>query len=364
MKGLVNHRRFSGSVAFLAAMVVLITVDSCQEIKFEPDDMLYLTTDSVRSVDENVYLMKGSLIHIGQEAITEHGFCWSDTGSPVRDGSSILLGSRDSIGFFTAVVSDLSLRTTYYVKSFVETETGITYGNEIYFRTPPPHVDPTMTDIDGNIYPVVVIGIQAWMAENLRTTHYADGSAIPMVEDDSVWGALTPDAKAFSWYENDPSNGDYGGYYTWAAAMNGENGSNRNPSRVQGVCPDGWHLPSDAEWNQMQIYLGMNPNEANNYGFVGTRQSIGIKLKGVGDPLWEEYRAYQQYNESGFTALPCGLRTTSGSFDNLQRYAYFWTSTEFDGNESWYRYLQRGHSAVLRVHNSKLHGFSVRCVLD
>lgn len=350
--------------AFIGSMVLLFTMDACQELQFEPNDLLYITTDSIRNIDETLYELKGSILHIGQDEITEHGFCWSDNGNPTREGSSVLLGSRDSIGTFSAVITGLSLRTTYYVKSFAETGGGITYGNEIYVRTPLPHVDPTMTDYDGNEYPVVVIGSQAWMAENLRTTHYADGTAIPMVENDSAWWALTPDARAFSWYDNDPSLGDYGAYYTWAGAMNGEAGSNRNPSRVQGVCPDGWHLPSDAEWNQMQIHLGMSPNEADRIGFVGTRVALGIKLKGFGIPMWDEYTGYEQYNESGFTALPCGLRTSSGNFDNLERYAYFWTSTEFDASEAWYRYLQRGHSALLRVHNNKGNGFTVRCVLD
>jgi len=125
---------------------------------------------------------------------------------------------------------------------------------------------------------------------------------------------MTANDKAYSWYENEHSNAHYGAYYTWAAAMNGASGSNKNPSQVRGVCPDSWHLPSDAEWNQMHIHLGLPPYRADNVGFLGSRQRVGDKMKGIGDPLWESLDWNYPYNESGFTALPVGQRSNSGIF--------------------------------------------------
>jgi len=107
----------------------------------------------------------------------------------------------------------------------------------------------TVTDYDGNTYNTVQIGNQVWMAENLKVTHYSDGTEIQLVEDKSAWETLSHTDKAYCYYNNISSNGKtYGALYTWAAVMNGAGSSNTNPGRVQGVCPDGWHLPSDAKW--------------------------------------------------------------------------------------------------------------------
>ncbi|MEN8228729.1 MAG: FISUMP domain-containing protein [Bacteroidota bacterium] len=348
----------------LGSLLLFLTVDSCERIKFEPVENLYITTDSILLISAENYKLTGSILNVGKDKITAHGFCWSDSGTPTTDGAAIHLGSRDSIGHFSGIITGLDLKSIYKVRAFAETSMGTEYGNEKHFRTPAPVIDSTVTDIDGNIYKVVVIGSQAWMAENLKTTHYADGEAIPLVENDSIWNTLTGSDRAYSWYGNDSSKTDYGALYTWSAAMNGEVGSESNPDKVQGVCPDGWHMPSDAEWNQMHIQLGMNPDDADRIGFLGTRQAVGTKMKGIGTPLWEGNLDDPRFNESGFTALPCGQRSNSGIFLNEGKYAYFWSATDYDENEVWYRYLQWGHSAVLRVRTFKNMGFSVRCVLD
>ena len=112
----------------------------------------------------------------------------------------------------------------------------------------------TVTDIDGNNYGTIAIGDQVWMAGNLKVTRYSDGSDIPMVTGESEWAALDIDGKAWSWYENLAEYGDTSGaLYTWAAVMNGAASSEAIPSGVQGVCPAGWHLPSDAEWKILEM---------------------------------------------------------------------------------------------------------------
>lgn len=348
----------------MACAVSSSTQRSCQYIEFEPDDQLFISTEAIVAQEEEIYQLNGNILHLGKEVITDHGFCWSDTGLATLDGAAVHLGGKNAVGTFSAEVSGLPRKTMYFVRSFAITAEGVVYGNERYFRTRPRTVDPVVKDIDGNSYNVVIIGQQAWMVENLRTTRYADGTPIPLVESDSAWQSLSVADKAYSWYDNDPAKAHYGAYYTWAAAMNGEEGSEENPSGIQGVCPEEWHIPSDAEWNQLHIFLGMNPNEADNFGFIGTRQRIGTKMKGIGNPLWEEDLSNWYLNQSGFTALPVGQRNDSGLFMNLGKYTYFWSSTPYDETNVWYRYLQRGHAAVLRVYTPGDIGFSVRCVID
>ena len=140
-------------------------------------------------------------------------------------------------GEFSSSFTQLEPGTTYYVRAYVTNIEGAAYGEEISFTTNSSS-GPTVTDIDGNDYETVRIGDQVWMAENLKTTRYADGMAIPLVEDNTSWALLGVNDKAYSWYDNSTTNRDtYGGSYTWAAAMNGAADSDADPSGVQGVCP-------------------------------------------------------------------------------------------------------------------------------
>ena len=219
-----------------------------------------------------------------------------------------------------------------------------------------------LIDIDGNVYETIEIGGQIWMAENLRTTHYADGTAIPYVESNQAWLDLTATDQAYCWFDNSDTNRDiYGGLYTWAASMNGASSSSSNPSGIQGVCPDGWHLPSDAEWKELEIYLGMSQGEADAQGPRGSDE--GGKLKESGTSHWSRPNAGAT-NESGFTALPGGFRSYIGSFAHLRYRAHFWTATEDPFLTAWYRALITGYATVDRYGEQKDTGYSVRCVRD
>lgn len=221
----------------------------------------------------------------------------------------------------------------------------------------------TLSDIDGNSYGSIEIGDQVWMAENLRVTHYADGSAIPQVSDDSEWAALLSTSKAYSWYDNAIEYGDTcGTLYTWAAAMNGAAGNDLLPSGVQGVCPDGWHIPSDGEWKALEMFLGMSQEEADNHEWRGSDE--GGQLKETGFSHWEMPNT-GALNSSGFTAVPGGFRSTKGTFHSLGDYALYWTSSEdSETNNAWYRTLNYIKEVVYRNSNYKNQGFSVRCVAD
>jgi len=193
-------------------------------------------------------------------------------------------------------------------------------------------------DYDGNAYPTITIGMQVWMAENLRVTHYRNGDAIPDVTDGSAWSALT--TGAYCWYDNDENeNEKYGTLYNWYAV---------DDSR--GLCPTGWHVPTDGELTAFTTYLG-------------GEDVAGGKMKSVND-LWISTN-YDATNLSGFSGLPGGYRLEfDGDFFLNGLVGYVWSSTQYDADKAWYRYLAYDGASVHRYSIFKERGFSVRCLRD
>ena len=209
---------------------------------------------------------------------------------------------------------------------------------------------------DNQTYRIVTIGSQTWMAENLKY--------LPSVVRPRTGSKTTPhyyvyrydgtnvtDAKATANYNT------YGVLYNWPAAMNGAASSTTNPSGVQGVCPDGWHLPSDAEWTELTDYLGGTIDAGGKLKATGTIEA--------GTGLWYDLNTGAT-NETGFTALPGGGRNYTGSFYNIGGRGYWWSATEYKYNSSdaWLRSTGYSRSYVDSDDLSKELGFSVRCVRD
>ncbi len=239
------------------------------------------------------------------------------------------------------------------------------YGSDTETKTDYITVTDPLIDYDGNIYQTIQIGNQLWMKENLKSTHYADGTAFT---DGTEAGDISEDytTKYYFAYKNNESYvAAYGRLYTWAAVMNGASGSETNPDGVQGVCPDGWHVPCDDEWKELEMYLGMIEREANNTGWRGTGE--GLKLKESGFSHWKGWSGDWRNigtNESGFTALPGGSRYYNGSFDDLKERANFWSATESFSSYAWCRRLYYNKPVVYRYDDYKSRGYSVRCVKD
>jgi uncharacterized protein (TIGR02145 family) len=209
----------------------------------------------------------------------------------------------------------------------------------------------TVTDIDGNVYRTVIIGNQEWMAENLKVTHYRNGYDIPNVTDNATWASLS--TGAYCEYDNNISNvATWGRLYNWYAAVDDGN-----------IAPTGWHVPSDDEWKQLEMYLGMSQAAADAFDqFRGTNE--GGKLKESGTTHWSSPNTGAT-NESGFTGLPGGYRRNyDGSFDDLHDWGDFWSSTKFNSILAVNRYLVCSYSGVHRGGNFLGCGFSVRCVRD
>jgi len=221
----------------------------------------------------------------------------------------------------------------------------------------------TLSDIDGNSYGTIEIGTQVWMAENLKVTKYPDGSPITQISGETEWNAMTPDVQAYCWYDNLTEYSDTSGaLYTWAAAMNGALSSDTIPSGVQGVCPDGWHIPSDAEWKVLEMFLGMSQADADTYDWRGSDE--GGQLKETGFSNWAVPNTGGS-NLSGFTAVPGGFRSAQGNFYSIDQYATFWTSGEEAGTDkAWYRTLHYDKEQVYRQYNDMRLGLSVRCIED
>jgi uncharacterized protein (TIGR02145 family) len=197
----------------------------------------------------------------------------------------------------------------------------------------------SITDKDGNVYTSVTIGTQVWMVENLKTTKYTDNINIPLVTDNTAWANLT--SSGYCWYNNDASTykASYGAIYNWYALSTGK------------LCPTGWHVPSDAEWTTLTTFLG-GENVA------------GGKLKEAGTTHWLSPNT-NATNETGFTALPGGLRGYSnGIFSSIGQYGYWWSSSLDFGNQFFVRNLFNNTVLVWKGASDKQAGLSVRCLKD
>jgi len=220
----------------------------------------------------------------------------------------------------------------------------------IFYNPRIPH-GKTFTDSrDGNVYMTVKIGDQVWMAENLRYLPSVAGPATgsettPYYYVSGYQGTDTTEAKATSDYTT------YGVLYNWPAAMAGETGSTANPSGIQGVCPSGWHLPSDAEWTELTDHLG-------------GEKVAGGKLKQTGTSYWISPNI-DATNETGFIALPAGNRSDGfKTFMNKGTAGYWWTATETDAAKAKMRSVINYDGAVHNLELLKKTGHCVRCVKD
>ncbi len=281
----------------------------------------------------------------GGESVTERGVVYGNTANPTK-ADNFVVAVAAGTGSFSVSLSGLATGKIYY-RAYAINSGGTSYGPQ--YSTLIYGGGSGLTDYDGNTYGSVVIGDQEWMTSNLKVTHYSDGTAIPLVTDNTVWVNLGDNNtdKAYCWYNNDAAtNKDlYGALYTYAAATNGDNSG----SNVQGVCPTGWHLPSDAEWTVLENVLGGS-------------SVAGGNLKATSG--W--HSGSNGTDAIGFSALPGG-RCNHGLFQFAGTMGNWWSSTESNASYALYRNifnLRDNNSEVSRNEYSKSTGFSVRCLRD
>jgi len=312
-----------------------------------------LITNTITTITANSASSGGNITADGGAPITTRGIVWSTNINPTIDLST-KTSNGTGIGSFTTSLTNLTPKTTYYIRAYATNSAGTGYGNEITFTTSdssnvmgiPCPGTPTVKDIDGNIYNTVQIGTQCWTKENLKVTKYKDGTTIPL--DGS--GGADGSGSGHTWDRKTGARTVYGhiaanlvtyGYlYNWYAATD-----------KKGICPSGWHVPSDEEWTNLTTQLG-------------EKTIAGGKLKSTGTTLWDSPNT-EATNESGFSALPGGKRSRDGTFNSIGSFAFFWSSMGENG--PWLRDLTAYKSTVDRSAgylSDEAVGASIRCLKD
>ena len=306
-----------------------------------------LTTISIQSVTYTTARSGGIITSDGGENITEMGICWGTTVNPTLNDSRM---SYMAVGVadFYIMINSLQPSTKYYLRAYAINSVGIGYGNELNFSTFPfgPIIfSPVLTygsvsDIDGNIYMTIQIGTQLWMAENLKTTKFNDGTVIPNITDNLEWRNLT--TPGYSWYNNDAAayKTTFGALYNWYAVSTDK------------LCPTGWHVPMESEFKTLTDYLGN-----------GSGESMTEK----GNNHWFNY-VTDATNVSGFTGLPGGLRyyyinnTPEVSFAGIGEIGSWWSASENGTMGSVSQLFWDYYINLYQDQANKVFGMSVRCI--
>ncbi|UCH14356.1 MAG: fibrobacter succinogenes major paralogous domain-containing protein [Bacteroidales bacterium] len=288
-----------------------------------------VSTVGISSVTVSSAQCGGNVTSDGGAIVTVRGVCWSTSKNPEISDDKTIDGS--GTGSYTSNISGLSPATTYYVRAYATNSEGTAYGLQDSLFTF--WDNSTISDYDGNVYNTVQIGTQIWMAENLNTTRYKNGGVIPLVTDNAAWESLN--THAYCWYENDEATygSIYGALYNWYTII------------TDTLCPTGWHVPTDNEWTILEIYV----------------DGDGGKLKETGTVHWFSPNEGAT-NETGFTALPGGLRFYY--YEMIRERGFWWTSTQEDTENALNRVLRYGSSGIGGLPYPKYTGQSIRCIRD
>jgi len=309
-----------------------------------------VTTNEVSSITQTSAISGGNITDDGVSEITKRGVCWSTTENPTTADSKTIDGSGS--GDFTSTITGLTPLTIYYIRAYGVNSAGTGYGNQLSFTTAagigaivfnPDLTYGTLSDVEGNVYKTIQIGAQTWMAENLKTTKYNDGTLIPHVADENAWSILS--TQGYCWYNNDSATykAAYGGLYNWFAVDTASNGG-------KNVCPTGWHVPTYDEWSTLTDYLG-------------GADIAGGKLKEAGTTHWVSPNAGAT-NESGFTAIPSGARAPNYGFFSGGLIAAWWTTNEGGISAAYAKLFIYENNIVTDMVYTNEHGLSVRCLKE
>jgi uncharacterized protein (TIGR02145 family) len=291
----------------------------------------------------------GNITNNGGSLVTQRGVCYSTSVNPTTANSTIISGS--GTGSFTSNLTGLTANTTYYVRAYAINSAGTAYGNQVSFTTTSgsgsgisnPGLGVTF---NGYTYSTVILGNgQEWMAENLRTANYANGDPIPNVTDATQWSNLTTGAWCH-YNNNNQYENPYGKLYNWYTVADSRN-----------VCPTGWHVPFEQEWNGLILYLDQSADTTSfDQSFIS-----GGKLKMTGTQYWQNPNN-NATNDINFSAVAGGARNSGGVFTSSMSLCYIWSITEYNSTQSWYRILYSNNGAVSKNVVGKKNGLSLRCI--
>lgn len=320
-------------------------------------------TAAISSIGSNSAVCGGDVSIDGGNAVTAKGICWSTSQNPTISNSHTTDGS--GLGSFTSTMTGLTAMTPYYVRAYATNSLGTVYGDEIMVVIPNANDGssctgtPTVTDKNGNTYNTIQLGNQCWMKENLRATSYSDGTAITY-----GGGSSTSTTTGYYYYPygNSSNMASMGLLYNQYAAMRGAANSNSNPSGVQGVCPSGWHLPSQVEWEQLINYVRGIPNYQCN-GHTNYIPPFCSTSGWYNGSTCTPGHSLATNNSTGFTVMPSGHYDGS-SYQTSGYYASFWCSkySSSYGTTTLFAF----HDTYVRESYLRQLGYgcSVRCVKD
>ncbi|MEI6554262.1 MAG: fibrobacter succinogenes major paralogous domain-containing protein [Paludibacter sp.] len=338
----------SGTIYYLRAYATNSAGTSYgSQVTFKTLSIPIVTTSSITSITTTTANSGGNITSDGGSTVTARGICWSTSINPII--SNYITTDGNGLGIFTSKLTNLKEGINYYVRAYATNIVGTAYGDNVGFKA---NTSTTLTDIDGNIYKVVTIGTQTWMAENLKVTHYCDGSTIPNMPiaetNIPIWSSLLTGAYCDNnnTWANIPI---YGRLYNWYAATDSRN-----------IAPVGWHVPSDGEWTTLESYVSSN---------LGTSTSVAKALAAttnwysstnigtIGNDLTKN-------NFTGFSALPGGDCSINFTFFGIGSYGYWWSSTEVSSTNASNMNMGYNSSSMSRRSSLKQAGFSIRCIKD
>jgi len=334
-------------------IIILCTIGSLFTIscKKDNDNLPLIKTLLVSNIGSTTANSGGTISWNIESDITGRGICWGSEINPTIE-DNITTDGKGS-GIFKSVLSKLLPNTTYYTRSYVIKNGRVIYGNPVSFKT-----EDVITDIDGNVYNIVRIGHQLWMAENLKTTRFVNGDAIATTVPATLNIMYDPDP-VFQWaYDGLEKNAaKYGRLYTWYAVTD-----------PRGLCPLGWHIPSDDEWTELENYL-----ISNGYNFDGTTTGNKVALSLASPTDWNYSQDmgtlgninYPDFrNKACFSALPSGYRNQDGRFMDKGSSCCWWSGTEDFTYNAYYRYLLSARNDLIRSSYFEFCAVSVRCIKD
>lgn len=328
------------------------SIDSITYSPAGPLGSAQVATLSPIPIGNTVALCSGVIGDEGDSPVSERGICFGTDLLPDLNGT--VVAGFGATNIFQAQLPGLQPGVIYYARAYAINAQGTSFGNQVSFTTDAAYyLNPSlsygsMTDQDGNTYATIIIGGQEWMAENLRTTHYNDGSLIPNVTDYSEWIQLS-DGAWCNYGNNSDLDGTFGKLYNWYAA--------ENPN----ICPQDWHVPTDGEWQQLEASLGMQAAELTQLGTRGVSQNVGAKM--IATSGWSPSNS-SATNECGFSALPGGQRVLNWDWQFLYSIGIWWSVSESTAFSAWYRHLTNASSGIFRSDYGKREGLSLRCVRD
>jgi len=340
---------------FLVYLVIFFQVSCKKDIVQPGTGVPIIETSQVTSIVSTSAVSGGNITSDGGASVTARGVAYGTAQNPTTTDSTTSNGT--GTGVFTSSITGINASTQYYVRAYAANSVGTAYGSQVSFSTQTSNGFAScgsVSDIDGNTYQTVQIGTQCWTQSNLKVSKYRNGNNIPTGLSNSAWETTTSGAYAI--YFNDSVNdGLYGKLYNHYAVMDS-----------RGLCPTGWHVPSEGEWNILVKYLDPNADTVCTV-CVQSRIAGGALKSTATQPSLGGWNSPNTgaTNSSGFTALPGGLRSDVGGFYDLTSSGFWWSSSVSSGSFARYRYLSSNGSNFDRYYDLfRTFGFSVRCCRD